>query len=299
MKLQSIHDPLAMQMLNSLVMELGALETATGQIRTRLDTLLTLLTAEPVADGDAAEASHLAVSSGDAVEAIVAPIAAEQAGDEVEADEAGTVLASVEAAEVSQSDDAVIGLCARIEATVAEFAAAAEVAHATEAVEDDIEPMLEPDIETAAIVDDVPEVTQPAAVIEASQAGDEAADEVVAASEQPIENGAGEAVADVPVLADASHDETVGAGSDELPQPAVAAALEIDADASPAAANSNVADVDPALTADVARVASTVVALEVKRRVWPQRLAACASVLLIAAAAAVTVAMPDVLGISI
>ncbi len=162
-----------------------------------------------------------------------------------------------------------------------------------------VEDAVDPTLEAAAIIDDAPEVQQLAAPVEACKASNEAADEVVAASEPPIGDGAGEAVTEVPSLADASHDKPAGITGEELPQPAVAAALEIDADVSPAAANSNIADAVATVDAGVAPVASNVVALKVKRKVWPQRLVACASVLLIAAAAAVMVAMPDVLGISI
>lgn len=275
MKSQSINGPLAIQMLNSLATELNTLEMATGRIRMQVDTLLTMLAVEPASEDDTTDAGLHGLTSGHVVEALIAENALAKAADEAGRVEEPASVGSVEAAEPaesaesSHSDAAVIGLCAQIEASVAEFAAAAEVADATMEVEHATEPVAE----AVTSVDDGLEEHEPAIVVDASSANADAAAEVDADNQAPT-------VIDAPVLAQGGAGPSMSDASNEGSEPVAVTAL-------PAAANNNATD-DAPLT-------DKVVELKVKRHVWPQRLAACASVLLIAAAAVVVVAMPDVI----
>ncbi len=275
MKSQSINGPLAIQMLNSLATELNTLEMATGRIRMQVDTLLTMLAVEPASEDDTTDAGLHGLTSGHVVEALIAENALAKAADEAGRVEEPASVGSVEAAEdaesaeSSHSDAAVIGLCAQIEASVAEFAAAAEVADATMEVEHATEPVAE----AVTSVDDGLEEHEPAIVVDASSANADAAAEVDPDNQAPT-------VIDAPALAQGDACLSVSDASNEVSEPVAVTAL-------PAAANNNATD-DAPLT-------DKVVELKVKRHVWPQRLAACASVLLIAAAAVVVVAMPDVI----
>ncbi len=260
MKPQSTIDPAALQMLSSLAIELDSLEIAAGRMRARLNTLFEVLTAVPVASDDGEYAGQLAQTSDSADEAASVVAHAASTGDE-----AASLAASGDVAEVPDSDAAVLGLCARIEASVAEFAAAAEDEHVTLSLEDAEKAMPE----AVAVVDH-----EPAAEAEACEVGETAADEVAVTTEAPnVSEPAGVIAQDI---ADA-----VGAP----------AAIDV-------AANGNAPVGATAAVVDDTAIASNVVAIKIKRQVWPQLMTACASVLLIAAAALV-VAMPELVGFTI
>lgn len=276
--MQSTVDPAALQMLSSLATELDALEAAAARMRARLDTLIDFLAPEPVVTMDPENTGHQAQANSQSIEELGAEASPEDGAD-VSAP-VGTGLTSsgdeafnsAECADVTDADAAVIGLCACIEASVAEFAAAAEVAR--EPVDlGDAEKAIP---EAAALVEDHGHDGEPAAVAEAGDAGGVEAGEAVFATEEPKE---------------------LQAANDAVQ---VAEAVAIDAAASQVAADGSTTDEATAavVALDPTPVASNVVAIKLKRRVWPQLMTACASVLLIAAAALV-VAMPELVGFTI
>lgn len=273
--MQSTVDPAALQMLSSLATELDALEAAAARMRARLDTLIDFLAPEPVVTMDPENTRRQAQANSQSIEELGAEAFPEDGAD-VSAP-VGTGLTSsgdetfnsAECADVTDADAAVIGLCACIEASVAEFAAAAEVAR--EPVDlGDAEKAIP---EAAALAEDHGHDGEPAAVAEA---GGVEAGEAVFATEEPKE---------------------LQAANDAVQ---VAEAVAIDAAASQVAADGSTTDEATAavVALDPTPVASNVVAIKLKRRVWPQLMTACASVLLIAAAALV-VAMPELVGFTI
>lgn len=270
--MQSTVDPAALQMLSSLATELDSLEAAAARMRARLDTLIDFLATEPVVTMEPENTGHQAQANSQSVEELGAEASLDvPAGARLSSSDDEAVQPA-ELADVSDSDAAVIGLCACIEASVAEFAAAAEVAREPADL-DDVEKAMP---EAAALVEDHGHDGEPAAVAEAGDAGGVEADEAVFATEEPKE---------LQVANDAAQ---------------VAEAVAIDAAASQVAAGGSTPDeATPAVVAlDPTPVASNVVAIKLKRRVWPQLMTACASVLLIAAAALV-VAMPELVGFTI
>lgn len=275
MKMQSTIDPAALQMLNSLATELDTLEAAAGRIRARLDTLIDFLTPETM---DPESAGHKAPANGQYVEELGAEASLRDGTDvpmpvgrglTSSGDEA---FNSAESADVSDADAAVIGLCACIEASVAEFTAAAELAR--ELVDlGDAEKAIP---ETAALVGDHGHDGEPAAAAEAGVAGGVEAGEAVVATGEPTKLQVADDIAKVaePVAIDAAASEASADGR------------------APGEATATVVVLDPK------GVASNVVPIKLNRQVWPQLMTACASVLLIAAAA-VVVAMPELVGFTI
>ena len=238
---------------------------------------------------------------------------ANTAGCDAATEDNGVILGEVAASEVveladaSHSDSGVIGLCARIEASVAELAAAADVAcenvdpevapemlhdavasiveeHREQAEVEFAEvsvPRLEPELEATAGADTTSEIS-------ITEPGTIQICRVVAEAVEPADTAESQSVAVVVAEAEVPHSEPEARGTE-------AAAM-------PIAANINVAE---SVQEDAAAMvegdsteASKVVPIKLKRRVWPQRLAACASVLLIAAAS-VVVAMPELVWIYI
>ena len=239
---------------------------------------------------------------------------ANTAGCDAATEDNGVILGEVAASEVveladaSHSDSGVIGLCARIEASVAELAAAADVACenvdpevAPEMLHDAVAsnrseerreqaevefaevsvPRLEPELEATAGADTTSEIS-------ITEPGTIQICRVVAEAVEPADTAESQSVAVVVAEAEVPHSEPEARGTE-------AAAM-------PIAANINVAE---SVQEDAAAMvegdsteASKVVPIKLKRRVWPQRLAACASVLLIAAAS-VVVAMPELVWIYI
>ncbi len=311
MKLEAINDPRAMQLLSSMAMELGALETATVRIRAQVDMLFDLLAAGPAEAGEVALSDAESDADGDgevsAGEAGSIGIAAEVSeGARSEADEN---------AEAPHSEAGIIVLCARIEASVAEFAAGADVACASadadvasEAQDGGAASALCEHLDqaqvTAGEVSDVPaeldnEVTAEAGGVATIAAV--VADEVLETIDSPRAEGedGSEAVA---CIDQAGHEPAPAVADVAEETHSAPVASEPDAVLLPTAESSNVAESAQGDAAVVAKedapAADNVVPIKLKRRVWPQRLAACASVLLIAAAG-VVVAMPELVWIYI
>lgn len=310
MKLETINDPRAMRLLNSMSIELGALETATVRIRAQVEMLFELFATVPAEACEAFEGG-MAQAGGTAAE-VGSTVVADEAsggGQSIEAANVEAPYSDTDSSDAGSSGAGVIVLCAHIEASVAEFAAAAEDASERSDADSNAEThvgvaanAVEERLDLAQVT--AGEVSDAPTEIENEVAGEAAgivANQEVAADDVPQAIAQTEVEGEIGSEAVASIDKADAQSSAVIPEAVGEAhsapeASDIDAAPLPTAASASAAESaqeDAAVVvAEDPPATGNVVQLKLKRRVWPQRLAACASVLLIAAAG-VVVAMPE------